>query len=47
VQAGSRCIGHVLSRGKLGHEAFDADEHSLGIFLTVKAAAIAVAEAAS
>jgi hypothetical protein len=34
-----------LSRGKLGVEAFDAAEHSLGIFPTEAAAAISDAEA--
>ena len=39
---GQRCIGHVLSRGKAGHEAFTADDVSLGIFPNMKAAAGAV-----
>jgi hypothetical protein len=47
VYDGQTCIGFLLSRGKLGHEAFDADENSLGIFPTVKLAAAAVSCAAS
>jgi hypothetical protein len=44
VYDGQRCIGHVLSRGKLGVEAFDAGDVSLGIFPNMKAAANAVSE---
>lgn len=32
VYDGQRCIGHVLLRGKLGFEAFDADDRSLDLF---------------
>ena len=32
VYDGQHCIGHVLSRGKLGIEAFDAHDRSLGIY---------------
>jgi hypothetical protein len=46
VCAGRTCIGFLLSRGKLGFEAFDRDEHSLGIFPTMKLAAAAVSIAA-
>jgi hypothetical protein len=42
-----RCIGHVLSRGKEGFEAFDVADRSIGIFQTQAQAATAVsAEAA-
>jgi hypothetical protein len=42
VYSGRVCIGFLLPRGRLGVEAFDADDHSLGIFPTVKAAADAI-----
>jgi hypothetical protein len=42
VLAGPACIGFVLARGKLGHEAFDADDRSLGIFPTQREAAAAI-----
>jgi hypothetical protein len=32
----------LLSRGKLGHEAFTADEHSLGVYASMRLAAAAV-----
>jgi hypothetical protein len=47
VYAGRTCIGFLLSRGKLGHEAFTADGQSLGLFASVKLAAGAVSRAAS
>jgi hypothetical protein len=47
VYTGRRCSGFIIARGKLGHEAFDRDENSLGIFASMKAAAAAVAKAAS
>jgi hypothetical protein len=37
----------LLSRGKQGIEAFDADHRSLGLFVDALAAANAVSEAAS
>ena len=40
------CIGFLLSHGKLGHEAFTADEHSLGLFPTQREAAAAIMRAA-
>jgi hypothetical protein len=43
---GQRCLGHLLSRGKLGVEAYDASDSSLGIFPNQKAAADAVSDAA-
>jgi hypothetical protein len=43
VYDGRDCIEFLLSRGKPGIEAFDVDEHSLGIFPTLKAAADACA----
>jgi hypothetical protein len=38
VYDGQQCIGHALSRGKLGVEAFDVENRSLGIFPSVKQA---------
>jgi hypothetical protein len=46
VLAGSRCIGHLLSRGRLGFEAWDHAGQSLGLFETQAAATAAIAEAA-
>jgi hypothetical protein len=40
---GSRCIGHLLLRGRQGVEAFDADARSLGVFPDPKSAAAVVA----
>jgi hypothetical protein len=39
---GQRCIGFVCSRGKLGFEAFDSEERSLGIYATQREAAAAI-----
>jgi hypothetical protein len=39
---GRPCAGFILERGKLGFEAFDADQHSLGTFPTVREAAAAI-----
>jgi hypothetical protein len=36
---GTRCIGHIVSRGKTGFEGFNADDKSLGLFATTKSAA--------
>jgi hypothetical protein len=44
VYSRQRCIGFLLSRGKLGFEAFGANEKSLGIFPNEKAAADAISE---
>ncbi len=46
VYDGSRCIGFIMPRGPQGVEAFDADDHSLGLFPTQKSAADAVSAAA-
>jgi hypothetical protein len=46
VYAGQQCIGHIIARGKLGFEAFDRHERSLGAFPSMKLAAAAVSEAA-
>jgi hypothetical protein len=47
VTDGREAIGHVPWRGKLGHEAFDREERSLGLFKTAAQAANAVFDAAS
>jgi hypothetical protein len=39
---GQRCIGFVCSRGKLGFEAFDTEERSLGIYATQREASAAI-----
>jgi hypothetical protein len=39
LYSGRTCIGHILNRGKLGFEAFDVNDTSLGIFTTTKLAA--------
>jgi len=47
VYDGRDCIGFVLARRKNAFEAFDADEHSLGIYPTQPEAADAVTRGAS
>ena len=47
VYDGRECLGFVLARGRLGHEAFDHKEVSLGVFKTPTAAANAVFDAAA
>jgi len=42
VTDGREAIGFVLARGRSGFEAFDRDEHSLGLYRTAPAAANAV-----
>jgi hypothetical protein len=42
VYDGQTCIGFLVLRGRQGVEAFDAAEHSLGVFATAKAAADAI-----
>lgn len=46
VYLGHECIGFLLARGPRGIEAYDAAEHSLGIFKTLKEAADAITRAA-
>jgi hypothetical protein len=43
---GQTCIGHLLLRGKVGIEAFNADTKSLGVFRDHRAAADIIAKAA-
>ncbi len=47
VTDGREAIGFVLARGRAGHEAFDREERSLGLFKTAAAAANAVFDAAA
>ena len=47
VYHGQTCIGHILGRGRSGFEAFNAHQHSLGMFPTAHTAADAISEAAS
>jgi hypothetical protein len=42
VYSGRECIGHLVGRGPLGVEAFDAHDKSLGIFKTAPLAASAL-----
>jgi hypothetical protein len=42
VYDGRECLGFILARGKLGFEAVDRDERSLGVFQTQREAATAV-----
>jgi hypothetical protein len=44
---GREAIGHIIARGRLGFEAFDREEVSLGTFNTQAAAANAVFDAAN
>jgi hypothetical protein len=46
VYDGQRCLGHMLSRGRSGVEAFDQSDKSLGLFPDQRAAADAICEAA-
>ena len=47
VYDGQECVGFVCARGKRGHEAFDREQNSLGVFPTAAVAATAVFDAAS
>jgi len=42
IYDGQRCVGHVLRRGTAGFEAFDADNRSLGTYLSQREAAAAI-----
>jgi hypothetical protein len=42
IYDGRNCRGHVLSRGRSGTEAFDANDKSLGVFPDQQAAVNAV-----
>jgi hypothetical protein len=45
VNDGRETLGFILARGKLGFEAFDREERSLGLYPTAGAAANAVVAA--
>jgi hypothetical protein len=40
VCIGTECVGFIYSRGKLGVEAFDREQRSLGVFETTAGAAV-------
>jgi hypothetical protein len=42
VYDGRECIGHILSRGPEGYEAYDRDDKSLGFFKSRETAAHAL-----
>jgi hypothetical protein len=42
VYDGRVCLGHIVNRGKLGFEAFDTGDASLGVYPTARAAADAI-----
>jgi hypothetical protein len=44
VIQGSRCVGFILARGRLGFEAFDEGEASLGTFSSQRKAWAAIAK---
>jgi hypothetical protein len=44
VYDGQRVLGHILARGKTGFEAFDANDKSIGVFDSQRAAADALSE---
>jgi hypothetical protein len=37
-----RCLGHIISRGPKGFEAFDADDKSIGTYPTQREAAAVI-----
>ena len=47
VYDGRHCLGHVLSRGPKGFEAFNTDDRSLGLFQSQAEAANALVEKSS
>jgi hypothetical protein len=44
VVYGDKCRGFVFNRGRDGFEAYDIDEHSLGVFTDERAAVAALFE---
>jgi hypothetical protein len=42
VYDGQTCIGFIFARGKLGFEAVDREERTLGLFQTQREAATAI-----
>jgi hypothetical protein len=47
VMAGGVCTGHLINLGPRGVEAFDRNEHTLGVFASVIEAAAAVEKVAA
>jgi len=47
VTDGRDCFGFVLFRGRQGHEVFDREQNSIGLFRTAAAAANAVFDSAA
>jgi hypothetical protein len=46
VYSGQTCIGHAIWRGRIGVEAFNVDDKSIGLFPTFKEATAALASLA-
>jgi hypothetical protein len=44
VYDGRECVGFVIARGKLGFEAFDRNERSVGTYSTQREAVAAIPE---
>jgi len=44
VYDGTRCVGHLLNRGRCGWESFDAGDVSCGLFPTMQEARDALPE---
>ena len=42
IYDGQRCVGHLIPRGRLGFEAYDAHDKSIGIYPDMKAAVAAI-----
>jgi hypothetical protein len=42
VYDGQRCLGHIISRGRDGYEAFDVDDRSVGLYPNQREAAAAL-----
>ena len=46
IYDGQQCFGFVIARARQGHEAFDREQRSLGLYPAAPAAASAVCAAA-
>ncbi len=47
VNDGGRCVGFVMNRGPMGHEAVDADGRPIGFFASLPEAAVALKKGTS
>jgi hypothetical protein len=47
VYDGTKCLGHVLHKPRVGYEAFDRDDKSIGVFTSQREAANALGDAAA